>query len=165
MGMLPGVRRRIGLPPRADAGRRGAALLEMLVSISILMTAAVILAQYVVMGIDESAMAQRRAMGYLLAQERLEDLLAHRADLDAYLKAAEALYPPDPEIPAVSLRHFDPARKDFRWRWDVKDAPDLPGLKEVTVWVHWQQPQDRSFRPHCRLRTLLAVPSRQEAGP
>jgi len=121
------------------------------------MAAMGILAQYLVMGLDESARAHRRAAAYLLAQERMEEILAHRSDLESYLSQAEKRFPRDAEQ-AAPLRLFDPPRENYRWLWAVSPVEGRPHLREVLVRVYWYQPQGPPFREYAELRTYVAVP-------
>jgi len=157
---------------RSGTGARGrpaprhaaASLVEILVSISVLMAAMGILAQYLVMGLDESSRAHRRAAAYLFAQERLEEILAHRSDLESYLLQAEKRFPRDAEEVAA-LHQFDPPRENYRWRWAVNPVEGRPRLREVLVRVYWYEPQGPPFREYAELRTYVAVPGGPISSP
>jgi type II secretory pathway pseudopilin PulG len=144
--------------PTAD--RRGAALIETLVAISILSVAMTLLTQLVVRGLEESASAQQRMKGVLLAQERMEEILAQRGELAGWEQKVDEEYERDPV--SGMYRFAEPGRAAFRWRWRIQDASDHPGLTQVTVWVHWRLPQGENFRPHATLRTLLVPPGGPE---
>ena len=77
--------RRIGPP----VSRRGISLIETLVAFAILAVAMTVLAQLMSWAMHESVFSRRRAQATLLAQERMEDLLAHRADLAAWEAATK----------------------------------------------------------------------------
>jgi Tfp pilus assembly protein PilV len=78
--------RRTGPP----VSRRGISLVETLVAFAIIAVAMTVLGQLTFWALNESSFSRHRAEATLLAQERMEDLLAHRADLAAWETATKA---------------------------------------------------------------------------
>lgn len=150
------------VPRRAAQKRRGTSLIEVLVSATILITATVILTQFALRSLDESALATRRAKAFLLAQDRMEEILAHRGDLDGFEIRARRDYVIDEEVTGVPLYHFTERPGDdyaaYRWRWQINPVEGNPALRDITVWAHWKQPRTADFRMNTQLRTYVAVP-------
>ena len=140
--------------------RRAVTLVETVVSIALLAVAMSLLAQLVMTGLEMSMMAQMRVSGMLYAQEKMEDILAHRDDLAAWEADARANFELDEETKLHTFPQQE--RESYRWTWRISDFQDArvlqTGLKEVIVTVHWRLPRRRSFTPRYDLRTLLAVP-------
>ena len=140
--------------PRARCSDEGAGLLEVIVAVAILLVSMTILAQLVLSGMDQSRMARDRARGALLAQERMEELLAHRDDLTGWQKRVEKAFPFDPE---AQMYRFDRRGLGaFYWAWEIKPAENIEGLKEAVVRVHWHMPRRKVLTQKCALHTLVA---------
>jgi len=147
---------------RSARGRSGVSLVETLVAIGVLSIAMGTLAQLVFSGLQASAAAERQVSGALLAQERMEDLLAHRADLPAWEKVASSQFPFDKE---AELYGFERTQwEDYRWMWEITDVQGNQRLKRVNVKVQWRLPRAKEFRGRFDLFCLLAVPVHKGAG-
>jgi len=133
--------------------RRGFGLLETIVSLGILMVCMTILAQLVLQGMDQSQIARQRAHATLLAQERLEELLAHRDDLGAWKKSVTGKFPLDKTAGVYEFIRKDVP--DFRWSWRVGPVKDVPRMKLVTVRVMWTMPRRKALALACELSTLV----------
>jgi hypothetical protein len=143
--------------------REGAVLAETLVAAALLTVAMSFLVEFATQGLTESAMAQRRIRGALLAQEKMERILATRNDLDAWENNARTTYPQDPET--GHRRFASEELEDFRWEWQLNSPDDHPQMREVMVRVFWRFPRTKKFYPGCEFRTLLAAgPSRAKGG-
>ena len=134
---------------------RGFTLLETLAAIAILAVILSILAQISFQALSESVMTRRRAQGVLLAQGKMEEVLASREDLDGWLKQAAKAYPLDPEID--TRRFAEPANGMFRWSCEILDVQNNPGMKEIVVRTYWMR-RDQVKWSKCELRTLLFAP-------
>lgn len=148
------LRNRCFPSPRRSSGR-AFTLLEVLVALAILGIALFVMGKVLSQGVNESIMTRRRAQGVLLAQAKMEEVLAHRDDLTGWLSWADKTYPVDPE---TARRLFlDPKAARYRWTCDISDVADQPGMKEIVVRCYWPR---RGVEPWatCEFRTLLLVP-------
>lgn len=148
--------RAIAAPGRA-AGARGVSLVETIVAIAIVVVALNILTQFVIRGMDESSLARRRARAAFYAQERLEEIVAHRADLAAWEARAARTHRPA----AVEGMYWfpEPHRSAFCWSWRIEDVKGRPGLRQARVSVRWRTPRRRYWVHTAQLHTLIAVPT------
>ena len=150
---------------------RGAGLVEVVVAIGVLSVSMAILTQLVMAAMQASALAHRQVTGVLLAQERMEEIIANRADLDAWKVSVPLRF--DYDL-AHSTYHFlvkEPGdsrerteREDFRWGYTISDVEGRDGLKEAQVHVHWLLAGMKGFRGSYRLRALVAVPGGGAGG-
>jgi len=129
--------------------------MEMLAAIAILAVTLSILAQISFQALNESVMTRRRAQGGLLAQGKMEEILANRGDLDGWLKQAAKDYPLDPEIDA--RRFPETENQMFRWSCEILDVANSPGMKEIVVRTYWSR-RDQAKWSKCELRTLVFAP-------
>jgi len=154
--------RRIGPP----VSRRGISLVETLVAFAILAVAMTVLAQLMSWAMHESAFSRRRAEATLLAQERMEDLLAHRSDLAAWEAATKKEFVFDQKTEAYG---FDepgrphPELAAFRWTWLIEDMKDHPGLKKIGVQLRWLRSGVEGAGGKRELWTTLVVPAKSPA--
>ena len=166
------ARRGIGTPQRhvvhgrrirSPVSRRGISLVETLVAFAIVAVAMTVLGQLMSWAMHESAFARRRAEATLLAQERMEDLLAHRADLAAWEAAAKKRFEFDTKTEGYS---FDepgqphPELASFRWTWLIEDMADHPGLKKIGVQLRWLRTGVEGAGGRRDLWTTLVVPAK-----
>ena len=138
---------------RPPVSRRGISLIETLVAFAIVAVAMTVLAQLMSWAMHESAFSRRRAEATLLAQERMEDLLAHRADLAAWEAAAKKAFEFDPKTEAYCFDepgHPRPELDAFRWTWLIEDMKDHPGLKKISVQLRWLRSRSRGRRRKAR---------------
>ncbi len=154
--------RRIGPP----VSRRGISLIETLVAFAILAVALTVLAQLMSWAMHESAFSRRRAEATLLAQERMEDLLAHRADLAAWEAAAKKEFVFDRKTEKYCFDepgHPHPELAIFRWTWLIEDMKDHPGLKKISVQMYWLRSGVEGAGGKRELWTTLVVPAKSPA--
>lgn len=144
---------------RASEWRRGVTLVETLVAFALLAVVLNVLIVLMVQALDESAMARRRAQGILLAQERMEDILAHRADLSAWEAEARRAFALDPE---TDLYRFNRAGLDFfRWGWEIQTVEGRPRMRRILVRASWQRRRQKASWSTYRLQSLLTIPGAQ----
>lgn len=136
--------------------QRGASLAETIIAIGIVVAAMNVLAQVFVAGLDASAEVRARATAALLAQEKLEEILAARDRLAEWEDAALETY--EPAGPEGAARFARPGLERFQWSWRLWDLEGRPGMKEVAVQVWWRPPRADRWNPAPALRTFLAVP-------
>jgi type II secretory pathway pseudopilin PulG len=150
---------------RPPVSRRGISLIETLVAFSIVAVAMTVLGQLTFWALNESSFSRRRAEATLLAQERMEDLLGHRADLSAWEAATKKRFEFDPKTEAY---YFDepgqprPELHSFRWTWQIEDMKDHPGLKKIEVQLRWMRTGAESATGRRELWTTLAVPLKSQ---
>jgi hypothetical protein len=152
--------RRIGPP----LSRRGISLIETLVSFAIIAVAMTVLGQLTFWALNESSFSRRRAEATLLAQERMEDLMAHRSNLAAWEAAMKDRF--DPKTDAYFLdepAHPHPELHAFRWTWQIEDLKDHPGLKKIGIKLRWARSGVESSAGERDLCTTLAVPAKSQA--
>ena len=159
---------RIGPP----VSRRGISLIETLVAFAIVAVAMTVLGQLTFWALNESSFSRRRAEATLLAQERMEDLLAHRADLAAWEAATKKQFQFDPKTEAYCFDEPGQPRPElhsFRWTWLIEDMKDHPGLKKIGVQLRWVRTGLESAAGKRELWTTVAVSSKSQmtaaAGP
>jgi prepilin-type N-terminal cleavage/methylation domain-containing protein len=149
--------------------RRGMTLIEVIVSLAILSVCVTFLAQLMLRGMDESRMARERARAVLLAQEHLEEILAHRDDLASWDKDLAERFDFDSERGMWQYRDKDLSR--FFWKWEVRRPQEHEGMKEIAVQVRWKVPHRRTLATRCELRMLVAggpplpEPAKEEGAP
>ena len=143
-------------PVRGSRSRRGASLVETVAAIGILTVAMTVLGQFMLEAIRGSAVATLRMQAVLLAQEKMEDIIAHRADLTAWEERALEENPIDVE--AKGRRFAEPGREDYRWEWDIADSENPPGMKRITVRTYWEDPHGSHPWVKSELSTLLVLP-------
>ncbi len=151
---------------RPPVSRRGISLIETLVAFAILAVALTVLAQLMSWAMHESAFSRRRAQATLLAQERMEDLLAHRADLAAWEAAAKKEFEFDKKTETYYFDepgHPHPELNAFRWTWLIEDMKDHPGLKKISVQLRWLRSGVEGAGGKRELWTTLAVPAKSPA--
>lgn len=138
------------------AAWRAASLIETLMAMAIVVVAINIMGQLLFQAMGRATMARRRAEATLIAQERLEELLAHRTDLKAWAAKAQETYKPSPLQGMYSFaeRKLEP----YCWKWDIGEAEGRPGMREVAVVVRWRA-LGSNWASSVSLRTLLAVPA------
>lgn len=153
----PASIRRFTHPPSRAAARRGATLVETLIAIAIVVVALNIMAQMLFQAMDRATMARRRAQATLIAQERIEEILAHRNDLKAWETRAQNTYKPSTVQGMYSFP--DELLSPYCWRWQIADFEGRPAMKEVSVIVRWRT-INANWTPSFALRTLVAVPSK-----
>jgi type II secretory pathway pseudopilin PulG len=153
--------------------RRGISLVETLVAFTILAVAMSVLGQLISWAMHESAFSRRRAQATLLAQERLEDLLAHRDDLAAWEAATKKSFTFDMKTEGYLFDEHDlshpelnrsrPELGSFRWTWLIEDMKDHPGLKKVRVQLRWLRTGVEGAGGTRELWTTLRVPPKSQA--
>jgi type II secretory pathway pseudopilin PulG len=155
-------RRRI----RPIVSRRGISLVETLVAFAIVAVAMSVLGQLVSWAMHQSAFSRRRAQATLLAQERMEDLLAHRDDLAAWEAATKKTFTFDPKMEAYLFDEPGRSRPElgsFRWTWLIEDMKDQPGMKKVRVQLQWLRTGVEGAGGKRELWTALRVPLKSPA--
>ena len=152
-----------GLRIRPHASRRGISLIETLVAFAILAVAMSVLGQLISWAMHESAFARRRAQATLLAQERLEDLLAHRDDLAAWEAATKKSFEFDPKTEAYLFERSRPELGSFRWTWLIEEMKDHPDLKKVRVQLRWLRTGVEGAGGGRELWTTVRVPPKPQA--
>lgn len=151
---------------RPPVSRRGISLIETLVGFAILAVAMTVLGQLMFWAMHDSAFARRRAAATLLAQERMEDLLAHRADLAAWEAATKARFIYDRKTEAYRFDeagHERPELSAFRWTWLIEDMKDHPGLKKIGVQLRWLRSGVEGAGGRRELWTTLVAPGKSRA--
>jgi hypothetical protein len=142
--------------------REGAILAETLVAAALLTVAMGFLVEFATQGLTESVLTQRRTRGALLAQEKMEEILAARADLEAWEAQAQEVYPEDPDGPHRLFAAE--GLEEFRWGWNVLQPEGRPRMREAVVRVYWRFPRRKHFFRGCQIRTLLATPPSATKG-
>ena len=132
---------------------RGATLVEMLVAIFILAIAVNALAYVTFDAITESAAAPSRAQCSLLAQDRMEGMLAHRNDLDGW----EAKVKEQCEYDAETKRYrfADVKYAAYEWTYEFSEVEEYPGMRRAVITCWWQHPAYARQLAKCELETLL----------
>ena len=151
---------------RPVVSRRGITLVETLVAFAIVAVAMSVLGQLMSWAMHESAFSRRRAQATLLAQERLEDLLAHRDNLAAWEAATKKAFTFDPKTEAYSFDEPGRSRPElgsFRWTWLIEDLKDHPGLKKIRVQLRWIRTGVEGAGGTRELWTTLRVPQKSPA--
>ena len=150
------IGRRAGkLSQPAPAGRcAGSTLIEVLVALGILATCTTFFAQMLLRGIDESRQARERARAAMLAQDIMEEILAHRDNLAAWETRLAESYDFDKALGLYRYRPEDLRR--FYWKWELRRPEKHPDMKEALVQVRWKAPGRRTLATRCELRMLLA---------
>jgi len=122
----------------------GAALLEMLVALAILVVALSLLVSFAADSVHGAHNAQARAKCAFLAAEALEHALLHRHNLPS-LEERKVV---DPQ-----------GRGAFVSRIEVKDVPNAPGLKLVRATTGWLPPgKGDALLYRQTLETYMAAP-------
>ncbi len=143
-------------------GRRGAVLIESLVAVALLAVVMGWLVRFSAAGMDESALAQRRTVAALLAQEKAEEIVRARGDTDEWLRRAEERYPADE---GGTHRLFAADQWEaFRWDWEFSPFGEHPGLDKVTVRVFEHAPRGREDRLLFELSMMLFSPAAARGG-
>lgn len=140
--------------------RRGSTLVEVLAASAVLAVAMGFLAQFVVQGVVESSAAQMRARAVLMAQARMEELRANRADLQGWEDRMRRQCEFDAD---AELYHLPGGgHGNYRWEWAIEPAgEDNAGLRRATVRVRWRLPRPgraegaREFPRSCSLVSLV----------
>jgi type II secretory pathway pseudopilin PulG len=147
--------------------RRGISLVETLVAFAIVAVAMTVLGQLTFWALNESSFSRHRAEATLLAQERMEDLLGHRADLAAWDAAARKRFQRDPLTENYFFfdepGHPRPELHAFRWKWQIEDMKDHPGLKKIEIQLLWTRTGAERATGKRALWTTVAVPSKSRA--
>jgi type II secretory pathway pseudopilin PulG len=154
---------RIGTPVSC----RGISLIETLVAFAIVAVAMTVLGQLTFQALNKSSFSRHRAEATLLAQGRMEDLLAHRADLAAWEAATKKQFQFDPKTEAYCFDetgHPHPELYAFRWTWRIEDMKDHPGLKKVGVQLRWMRSGIEGAGGRRDLWTTLAVPVKSQTA-
>jgi len=136
----------------------GLTLVETVVAVGLLIVALNILAQMMFHGIRETQAANRQAQAILLAQERMDDLFAHRGDLAAWDAAMKKQCKLDANSDSYYLPN--PAMAPYRWNWQIGDREGSPGLKEATVRTYWRRPRSKVPWAKCEVWSLLSAPAK-----
>ena len=155
---------RIGRFNAPRLSRRGISLIETLVAFAIVAVALALLGELTFWATSTTVFSKRYSQAALLAQERMEDLLAHRGDLRGWEEQTRKDFATDDKfVPNMTLYTFDTAedqhpelRTSFRWNWQIKDVPDHPKLKEVQIQLFWRR-QGVTVSARHALTTLLEV--------
>ncbi len=151
---------------RPPVSRRGISLIETLVAMAIIAVATTVLGQLMSWAMHESAFARRRAEATLLSQERMEDLLAHRADLAAWEAAAKKRFEFDTKTEGY---RFDepgqprPELDSFRWAWTIEEMKEHPGMRKIGIELRWLRTGMEGAGGKRNLWTLLVVPAKSQA--
>jgi len=151
---------------RSPVSRRGVSLVETLVAFAILAVAMTVLVQLTFWAMNESSFSRRRAEATLLAQERMEDLLAHRADLAAWEAAAKKRFEFDTKTESYRFDEPGQPRPElhaFRWTWLIEDMKDHPGLKKIRVELRWQRTGAEGAAGQRDLWTMVVVPPKPQS--
>ncbi len=141
---------------------RGATLIEVVVALGLIVVALTIVGQLIFTAINESVMARRRAQGALLAQEMMEETIAHRNDLPAWEKKVDHEFARDKESSYYRFKQKE--LSPFRWWFDYRRVEGHDGVRKVIVKVYWRRPYGKTFTSNCELQTLLAIPSGRKAA-
>ena len=150
---------------RLPISRRGISLIETLVAIALVAVATTVLGQLMSWAMHESAFSRRRAEATLLSQERMEDLLAHRADLAGWEAAAKKRFEFDTKTEGYRFDEPGQPRPElgsFRWAWTIEDMKDHPGMKKVGVQLRWTRTGAEGSAGKRDLWTTLAVPVKSQ---
>ncbi len=142
--------------------RRAAVLIETLIAMALLAIAMTALARFAATGMEESAGAQQRTLAAFLAQEKTEEIMQARNDLEAWFRTAEGLYPLDED---GLHRRFEPESLEaFRWNWEIRRYDPHPGMGVITVSVFPPSPGRGGDRGAFTLSTLLFLPDNMLEG-
>ncbi len=140
------------LPRRSTCG---VSLVETILALALLAVAISVLGQLMFGAIEQSIMARRRAEAALLAQERMEEILAHRSGLSAWEARAKKSFEFEKESESYLFKRK--GLDSFRWHWQISEFQDSPWLKEIIVRVYWRRPRPTAIWPKVELHTILAV--------
>ena len=149
---------------------RGVSLIETLVAFTLVAIGISVLAQLTFWALNESILSRRRAEAALLAQERMEDLLAHRSDLAAWEAAAKSGFEFDRNLQLYRFDQIQPQQKrpelaPFRWAWQIADMDGHPGTKKILVQLYVLRPGMIGAGPPRDLWTLVALPKNPPTPP
>ena len=149
---------------------RGVTLIETLVAFVLVAVGIGVLGELTFWSLNESILSRRRAEAALLAQDRMEDLLAHRSDLGAWEASARSGYQFDRGLELYRFDRLQPEQKrpelaPFRWSWKIEDMDGRPGMKKVLVQLYVLRPGMIGAGPAYDLWTLLALPKNASNPP
>lgn len=136
---------------------RGFTLLETLAAIAILTVSLSVLAQIAFRAINESVVTRRRAQAILLTQARMEEILANRADIEAWRKQVTKNFTADPKTGYLCYKESD--KSIFQWSYEINDAANNSGMKEITVCSYWPK-RNQAQWSKCELRTMIFAPGK-----
>ncbi len=125
----------------------------MLVAIFILAIAINALAFVTFDSIAESAAAPARAQCSLLAQDRMEWMIANRNDLDGWEAKVKEQCEFDPET--KRYRFADKKHAAYEWTYAFSEVEGYPGMQRVVITCWWQHPAYARQLAKCELETLL----------
>jgi prepilin-type N-terminal cleavage/methylation domain-containing protein len=121
---------------------RGLTLVEILVSVAILASAAVLIMQALAKGAYVSTLAHNRLRAYAFSTAKLTDL---------EVAFAQGLTPD-------SEGEFRDGRQSFHWLVETAPAAADPALEQVTLTVDWRQGRHAHDSHVTMVRRLPAVP-------
>jgi len=124
----------------------------------LLTVAMTVLGQFMFEAVNGSALAARRMQAMLLAQEKMELIIANRSDLAAWEERALSENPMDGDVQGKARLFAEQDFEDYRWEWDFADPEDRPGMKQVTVRTYYEDPHGARPWVQCELSTLLLLP-------
>ena len=124
----------------------GLTLVEILISVALLASAAVLVMQALAKGAYVSALAHDRLDAYTFASAKL-------ADLDVAM--AQGLVP-DP------AGQFRVGRQLYRWHLDTAPVAEHPWLEQMTLTVDWQQGRHARESHVTAIRRLAELPQKDE---
>jgi len=153
--------RRIPTPPRW--AQRGATFIEAVVALGMLVIAMGMATSLSFRAIQDGGLVGRRASAALIAQERMEDLLAHAGELNSWAREVEKGFEVDATEQPGTYRFADADLGDFRWTWEVRAADNEPDLAEARVSVYWRPAGNVAKWPCVRLHTLTRAKGNKKA--
>ena len=109
--------------PEPRACVRGLTLIELLISVAILASAAVIIMQALARGAYTLALAHNRLRAYAFCASKMADLETHFRDAN----------------PLDTHGEFRNGRDQFQWHVETSPVSDDPPFELVTLTVGWQQ--------------------------
>lgn len=132
--------------------KKTAVLVETLIAVVFMAVAMNFLVQFTVRGTQESAAAYKRTKAALFAQEKIEEILLARDDIEGWEKRTADRYPSD-NRDGFRLHPLN-AGEDLRWRWVIEPAEDSLALR-ATLKVLWDSPGHPEREESFELSTLF----------
>lgn len=142
--------------------RRGTTLIETVLATGLLLTSMTLLVQFAVQGATQTTTSHRQTQAALLAQQQMEELLAHRNDLTQWQNHVQENHPADRK--ADRRRFSEDKWNNHRWTYSLAPDGNHSNMTLATITVYWRLARNDAFNGEYQLSSLLACPPPRNPG-